>query len=300
MHRFHCSGKLRAGVKILTSLPLPPTDTHAGDATKPIIVIINLIKQFGRFAALRGVSAEFTAGKLYVILGDNGAGKTTLLRTLAGLAQPTQGSVSILGNSHLGSVCSEIGYMAHPALLYDEMSGMENLRYFARLYGIAGDARCEEAIRAVGLDPGLTRGVGQYSQGMRQRMSLARAILHDPKILLLDEPFSNVDVHSAREMVGLLKGMRDAGKTIFVVTHQALLLEGVADEFVWMQAGQIVEVAEPQTCCFRLHSKHSITELCCRFQKSSNLPRMEELAGATGAYSRTRSLRPGFGANGEK
>jgi len=72
-------------------------------------------------------------------------------------------------------------------------------------------------------------------------MSLARAILHDPKILLLDEPFSNVDVHSAREMVALLKAMRDAGKTIFVVTHQAALLEGVADEFVWMQAGQIVE-----------------------------------------------------------
>jgi ABC-type multidrug transport system ATPase subunit len=72
-------------------------------------------------------------------------------------------------------------------------------------------------------------------------MSLARAILHDPKILLLDEPFSNVDVHSAREMVGLLKSMRDAGKTIFVVTHQAQLLEGVADEFMWMQDGQIVD-----------------------------------------------------------
>jgi ABC-type multidrug transport system ATPase subunit len=76
---------------------------------------------------------------------------------------------------------------------------------------------------------------------MRQRMSLARAILHDPKILLLDEPFSNVDVHSAREMVGLLKAMRDAGKTIFAVTHQAQLLEGVADEFIWMQGGQIVD-----------------------------------------------------------
>jgi len=83
--------------------------------------------------------------------------------------------------------------------------------------------------------------VGQYSQGMRQRMSLARAILHDPKILLLDEPFSNVDAHSAREMVGLLRRMRDAGKTIFVVTHQGQLLEDVADEFVWMQAGQIVD-----------------------------------------------------------
>jgi ABC-type multidrug transport system ATPase subunit len=131
--------------------------------------------------------------------------------------------------------------MAHPSLLYDEMSGMENLRYFARLYDIAGDARCQHVIRSVGLDPELARPVGKYSQGMRQRMSLARAILHDPKIILLDEPFSNVDLHSAREMSALLKNMRDAGKTIFVVTHQAALLEGVADEFVWMQAGQIVD-----------------------------------------------------------
>jgi len=203
-------------------------------------VVNGLIKQFGRFAALRGVDAEFDAGKFHVILGDNGAGKTTLLRALAGLAHPTRGTISILEkNPH--DACREVGYMAHPSLLYDEMSGMENLRYFARLYDVSGDSRCEQVIRAVGLNPELARPVGQYSQGMRQRMSLARAILHDPKILLLDEPFSNVDVHSAREMVGLLQGMRDAGKTIFVVTHQAALLEGVADEFVWMQAGQIVD-----------------------------------------------------------
>lgn len=214
-----------------------PTSAPAGAST---ITVRNVIKQFGRFAALRGVSAEFDAGRFHAILGDNGAGKTTLLRSLAGLAQPTQGEISIFGKSPQAA-CRDIGYMAHPSLLYDEMSGMENLRYFARLYGISGDGRCEDVIRAVRLDPALTRGVGQYSQGMRQRMSLARAILHDPRILLLDEPFSNVDVHSAREMVGLLKGMRDSGKTIFVVTHQALLLEGVADEFIWMQAGQIVD-----------------------------------------------------------
>jgi ABC-type multidrug transport system ATPase subunit len=121
------------------------------------------------------------------------------------------------------------------------LSGMENLRYFARLYGISSDQRCEEVIRAVNLDPDLPRPVGQYSQGMRQRMSLARALLNDPKILLLDEPFSNVDVRSAKEMVNLLKDLRDQGKTIFVVTHQASLLEGAADEFIWMQAGQIVK-----------------------------------------------------------
>jgi ABC-type multidrug transport system ATPase subunit len=210
------------------------------EAAAPSIAINNLVKQFGRFAALRGVTAEFDGGRFYAILGDNGAGKTTLLRALAGLAHPTRGEISIFGQSPKNA-CREIGYMAHPSLLYDEMSGMENLRYFARLYGISGDGRCDAVIRAVGLDPALTRPVGQYSQGMRQRMSLARAILCDPRVLLLDEPFSNVDVHSAREMVGLLKGMRDAGKTLFVVTHQALLLEGVADEFVWMQAGQIIE-----------------------------------------------------------
>jgi ABC-type multidrug transport system ATPase subunit len=204
------------------------------------ITVSNVIKQFGRFAALRGVNAEFHSGKFYAILGDNGAGKTTLLRALAGLAHPTQGTISILGMSP-EDACREIGYMAHPSLLYDEMSGMENLRYFARLYSIRGDERCAQVVRSVGLDPDLTRPVGQYSQGMRQRMSLARAILHDPKILLLDEPFSNVDVHSAGEMVRLLRAMRDAGKTLFVVTHQAALLQGVANEFIWMQAGQIVD-----------------------------------------------------------
>jgi len=210
------------------------------DSAISILTVHNVVKQFGRFAALRGVTAEFDAGRFHAILGENGAGKTTLLRALAGLAQPTRGEISIFGKSPQ-EACRDIGYMAHPSLLYDEMSGMENLRYFARLYGIVDNGRCVEVIRSVGLDPDLARPVGQYSQGMRQRMSLARAILHDPSVLLLDEPFSNVDVHSARAMVGLLKGMRDAGKTVFVITHQALLLEGVADEFVWMQAGRIVD-----------------------------------------------------------
>jgi ABC-type multidrug transport system ATPase subunit len=92
---------------------------------------------------------------------------------------------------------------------------------------------------AVGLDPDLARPVAQYSQGMRQRLSLARALLNEPKVLLLDEPFSNVDIRSAHAMVTLLAQMRSAGKTIFVVTHQASLLEGTADEFVWMENGQI-------------------------------------------------------------
>ena len=211
--------------------------SHA--AATPIIVIHDLVKQFGRFAALRGVSAEFVAGRLYAMVGENGAGKTTLLRSLAGLTQPTRGSIAMLGTTDLRSVCSQVGYMAHPSLLYDEMSGMENLLYFARLYNIHDDERCARTIAAVGLDPTMTRPVGQYSQGMRQRMSLARALIHDPKILLLDEPFSNVDTRSARQMTQLLTQLRDAGKTIFVVTHQASQLEHAADEFVHMEVGLI-------------------------------------------------------------
>jgi ABC-type multidrug transport system ATPase subunit len=218
-------------------LSQPTTDPEPA----PAIVLNDVTKLFGRFAALRGVSAEFAPARLYLVLGDNGAGKSTLLRAIAGLMTPTRGSVSVLGTSRLRAVTAMIGYMAHAPLLYDEMDAMENLRYFARLYGIAGDQRCTEVVRAVGLDPALPRRVGQYSQGMRQRLSLARAVLNDPAILLLDEPFSNVDVVSAREMVRLLAEMRDAGKTVFVVTHQPALLDGVADESIFMNAGAITD-----------------------------------------------------------
>jgi ABC-type multidrug transport system ATPase subunit len=220
-------------------------EPHPNSDGPPTVIANAVIKQFGRFAALRGVTAEFTAGRLYVILGDNGAGKTTLLRTIAGLAQPTRGSISVLGAKEMKTVCSQIGYMAHPSLLYDEMTGLENLRYFAGLYGIENDEtaiqRCRAAIASVKLDPELNRPVGQYSQGMRQRMSLARALLNNPRLLLLDEPFSNVDFRSAQEMAALLGQMRDHGRTLLVVTHQPGLLESVADEFVWMDSGKIVD-----------------------------------------------------------
>ena len=230
-----------ANAPVTTSITPGPVPV---DSFVRAVILYNVTKQFGRFAALRNVSAEFRAGKLYVILGENGAGKSTILRAIAGLLQPTSGTVSVFGNNYSGpdsarAIHSQLGYMAHPSLLYDEMSAMENLSYSAGLYGIHDAARCASAITLVGLDPDLARPVGQYSQGMRQRTSLARALLHDPRLLLLDEPFSNVDVASARGMVQLLGRMRDDGKTIFVVTHQARLLAQAADEFVWIHSGKI-------------------------------------------------------------
>lgn len=222
------------------------------------VSLTEVTKLFGRFAALREVTAEFSAGKLCAIFGENGAGKSTLLRIVAGLARPTRGSVTLglgpikqtpQGQNTLNdrdsrlAVLQKIGYMAHASMLYDEMSAMENLQYFAKLFGIRhhGDANARGAatMERVGLDPKLDRRVSDYSQGMRQRLSLARAILHDPELLLLDEPFSNLDVNGAREIAALLGKLRDAGKTVLVVTHQPGHLELVADESLCLSHGQI-------------------------------------------------------------
>lgn len=199
----------------------------------------NVSKVYGRTAAVRNVSLELDAGRFYVLRGENGAGKSTLLRIIAGLNEPTEGRILVFGKNHKDAR-PEMGYMAHAPLLYEDFSGMENLRFFAQLYGISSDAPLEDAIRRVGLDPRLERRVAQYSQGMRQRLSLARAIFHEPPLLLLDEPFSNVDPDSAADIVKLLAGMRSEGKTILLVTHQLGILADMADEFLFMSRGELV------------------------------------------------------------
>ena len=208
-------------------------------------------KIYGSFAALRNVSASIESGSVTMILGENGAGKSTLLRIIAGLIAPTRGSVSVFGGSPRHQR-GRIGYMSHAPMLYDELTAMENLAYFASLYsGGACTSSPEMALRAVGLDPALNRPVGQYSQGMRQRASLARVLQSGPELLLLDEPFSNLDVASARHMVELLADFRTwpvsgrAGqhRTILLTTHQAAFAEPLATRTLHMRQGQIVEAA---------------------------------------------------------
>lgn len=188
---------------------------------------------------MRRVSLDLQPGRFYVMRGENGAGKSTLLRMIAGLSEPTEGQIHIFGLKS-NEARDRMGYMAHAPLLYDEFSGMENLIFFARLYGIESREPLAAAMTRVGLDPKLTRRVGQYSQGMRQRLSLARAVFHAPQLLLLDEPFSNVDPDSATEIARLLAAMRNEGKTILLVTHQLGLLSKMADEFLLLSAGALV------------------------------------------------------------
>jgi ABC-type multidrug transport system ATPase subunit len=234
---------------------MPNSETASAKATTTAtqldcVSLESVSKIYGSFAALRNVSTTFKAGTCTVILGENGAGKSTLLRIVAGLITPTRGSVTVFSKSSPHQQRHRMAYMSHSPMLYDELTAMENLNYFASLYR-EGGCNCvgspEMALRAVGLDPKLSRPVGQYSQGMRQRTSLARVLQTDPELLLLDEPFSNLDVGSAQHMVELLADFRTwpvaggGSRTILITTHLAKLAEPIADATVTIRGGQIVQ-----------------------------------------------------------
>ncbi len=196
-------------------------------------------KLFGSFAALRQVSAELLSGRCYVLVGPNGAGKSTLLRILAGLLRPSFGTIRVFNGLEPHEARARIGYMSHAPMLYDELTAQENLLYFRKLYPGRQCLTPTEALSQVGLDPELTRTVGQYSQGMRQRTSLARVLLPVPELLLLDEPFSNMDIESTSQMVELLAGFRHSSRTIVITTHQRELAAPIADWVLALQAGRV-------------------------------------------------------------
>ena len=209
-----------------------------------VATIQDVSKLFGRFAALRRVSATLETGRCYLLLGENGAGKSTLLRVLAGLLQPTLGTVDVLGRT-AAAARGRVGYMSHATMLYDELTARENLDYTAQLYAGTACLSSDQALRMLGLDPQLTRPVAQYSQGMRQRTSLARVLVPQPELLLLDEPFSNMDRASAERMLVLLSELRGAGRTIVLTTHQRELAEPMAD-VIWTMQGGALETTEAQ------------------------------------------------------
>ena len=197
---------------------------------------------FGNFAALRQISLRVAAGSSIVLLGENGAGKSTLLRLVAGLIQPTYGSIAVFGappREQLG----RIAYMSHAPMLYDELTALENLRYFHGLCP-APELTPEAALQTVHLDPTLPRRVADYSQGMRQRTSLARVLMAGPDLLLLDEPFSNLDRASADSMVALLArytatpGKDGQPRTLILTTHQFELAAPLARTTLRLAAGE--------------------------------------------------------------
>jgi ABC-type multidrug transport system ATPase subunit len=212
----------------------------AQEASAPLCARLDGVSRlFGSFAALRQVTVNLEPGRCYVLIGENGAGKSTLLRILAGLLRPSFGAVKVFGGLDPHDARARIGYMSHAPMLYDELTAVENLRYFSSLYPGRPSLSPAEALRQVGLDPDLTRTLGQYSQGMRQRTSLARVLLPVPELLLLDEPFSNMDVESVTQMVALLAGFRQSSRTIVITTHQRDHAAPIADWILALKAGRV-------------------------------------------------------------
>ena len=199
----------------------------------------NVSQVYGTFAALRKITLQLEPARCYVLLGENGAGKSTLLRALGGLIRPTYGSIKVFEGIRPEEARGRIGYMSHAPMLYDQLSGAENLQYFASLYQKRECLTPEQALTAVGLDPALKRPISQYSQGMRQRASLARVLISQPELLLLDEPFSNMDITSARQMLALIERIREQGRTVVLTTHQRDLAEPIADYLVFLRAGAL-------------------------------------------------------------
>ncbi len=189
-------------------------------------------KYFGDYPALRGANLHVAPGSCVALLGRNGAGKTTLLRILAGLSKPTKGDVNIHGR---------IGYLGHGIGVYDDLSAFENLTLFGQLTGVANPvAAANEALEHVGLTrvrDGLAR---EFSRGMRQRLAIARAFLHHPELLLLDEPFTSLDDRAVAVLQQLLAAARARGSTIVMSTHQIREAMELASDVALLERGRIV------------------------------------------------------------
>ena len=198
---------------------VPETAAHAAPLGGAAIELDGLERRYGERVALSGVTVRLEAGQTLAVLGSNGAGKTTLLRVLATLLRPHAGTARVLGHDLPGAawkVRGGIGYLGHDPLLYRELTGRENLRYHAELHGVEV-ARVEERLAAVGMTRRADEPVRDLSKGMVQRLAVARATLHDPQLLLLDEPRANLDPAAAEALEPLIG--RASGKTRVLVTH---------------------------------------------------------------------------------
>jgi ABC-type multidrug transport system ATPase subunit len=233
-----------------------PAETAENKATieVPAVELNRISRLYGSFVALREITVSLPAGSSVVMLGENGAGKSTLLKVIAGLVSPSYGTVSIFGENPRDQR-DVIAYMSHSTMLYDDLTGLENLIYFGSLHteGVGQTAlreKAAEALHQVGLDPANVRRVGEYSQGMRQRASLARVLFSEPDLLLLDEPFSNLDVASAQSMITRLlayvaqPSQSGLARTLLLTTHQAELARPLAQSTLTLSAGRLVSLVE--------------------------------------------------------
>ena len=226
--------------------PEPSSPSHALEtpAVVPAVVVEDVHKVYGSVEALRGLDLRMEPGTFLTIFGPNGAGKTTLMKILATLTRPTEGSAFVSGKDvvrEAAAVRKRVGVISHNTYLYAQLTGLENLEFYTRMYRVrAGREVALELLAKMELTKRMHDRVATYSRGMQQRLSVARALLHDPELLLLDEPYTGLDQHASRVLAEVLEGLRDGARTVIMTTHN--LQEGLAgcDRAAIMVEGRLV------------------------------------------------------------
>lgn len=201
-------------------------------------------KSFGTFDALKGVDLHMEKGEFLTLFGPNGAGKTTLIRLLSTLAKPTSGTLKVSGfdtQKESGKVRESVGVISHDPYLYENLSAFENIKFFGEMYGVSDvDSRAKELIELLGLGTRMDDLVRTFSRGMKQRLSVARSIVHDPSVLLLDEPYTGLDQKGAKIFGDTLGWLKSHGRTILMTTHNIDEALTLSDRVGIITSGKVV------------------------------------------------------------
>jgi heme exporter protein A len=208
-----------------------------------MIIVKKLVKRFGMKTVLRGLDFEVRQGEFVAILGPNGAGKTTFLRILASLSRPTLGELSVAGYRlpvQAASVRARLGVVTHLPLLYGDLTAEENLRFYGRMYAVSNmSKRVDEVLEMVGLASRRSDLVRTFSRGMQQRLAIGRAILHDPEVMLFDEPHTGLDQDACDMLDNLLRNVAGRGRTVVMTSHDLARVEDLATRFDVLSRGVI-------------------------------------------------------------
>jgi len=208
-----------------------------------MITVKKLVKRFGLKAVLRGVNFSVQPGEFVALLGPNGAGKTTFLRILASLSRPTLGEVNIAGFNlpkEAAAVRARLGVVSHLPLLYGDLSAEENLRFYGRMYGISNlEQRITEVLEMVGLESRRRDLTRTFSRGMQQRLAIGRAVLHDPDVMLFDEPYTGLDQDASSMLDDVLQTVAARGRTVVMTSHDLARAEDLATRFDILTRGVI-------------------------------------------------------------
>ena len=212
-----------------------------------MIIVKKLVKRFGLKTVLRGVDFEVQPGEFVALLGPNGAGKTTFLRILASLSRPSLGEVNIAGYrlpNQASQVRARLGVVSHLPLLYTDLSAEENLSFYARLYGITNyQSRITEVLELISLESRRHDLVRTFSRGMQQRLAIGRAILHDPDVMLFDEPYTGLDQDASSVLDDILKTLARQGRTVVMTSHDLARVEDLATRFDILSRGVVAATA---------------------------------------------------------